>query len=297
MSNGPCRRNLGLTLTVLLLAVAPASAQEGKEGPSWAFSHAPDPFDARSAFDLRFLNEKEAGQSGFLQLAPGGRGFALGDGTPIRLWAIGSDVYQRGSRDEMARHARFLAKMGVNMVRIHMQLNTGKKGAKLTDVDQTLIDRIRQFVAVLKKEGIYVTISPYWATRRDVTDWGLDGYTGDTEMWGLLFFEEKLQEGYKAWARALYEPVNPHTGIPLAKDPAVGIIQVQNEDSLLFWTFSGLKPPGLERLGKKFGVWLVEKYGSLDKAQQAWAGTKHEKDDFVHGKVGFFSSWHMTQPW
>src|SRR5262249_54866080 len=155
---------------------------------------------------LRSLNEKEAGQSGFLKVASDGRGFALGDGTPIRLWAIGSDVYRKASPEDMARHARFLAKIGVNMVRIHCQLNTGAKGSKNTDVDQKEIDRIWQFVAALKKEGIYVTISPYWATQRDVTDWGIDGVSGQSGLWGLLFFDEKVQEGYKAWARALYEP-------------------------------------------------------------------------------------------
>ncbi len=120
-------------------------------------------------------------------------------------------------------------------------------------------------------------------------------YTGKSDLWGLLFFDEKLQEGYKAWVKALYAPKNPYTGIPLAKDPAVGIIQVQNEDSLLFWTTQGMKPAIQARFGKKFGEWLVKKYGSLDKAKEAWGGTKHDKDDFANGKVGIFNVWHMTQ--
>src|SRR5262249_54301461 len=91
------------------------------------------------------------------------------------------------------------------------------------------------------------------------------------------------------------EPKNPHTGIPLAQDPAVGIIQVQNEDSLLFWTTQGIKPAQLEQLGKLFGRWLTKKYGSLDKAKEAWGGVAHRKDDFAQEKVGIFEIWHMTQ--
>jgi hypothetical protein len=289
----------GWPVVVALLTVAAlsrASGQENRAAGTWAFLHPPDPFEARAVLDLRYLNEKEAGQSGFLKLTPDGSAFALGNGKPVRLWAVGSDVYRRASRADMARHARFLAKVGVNMVRIHTQLAPGARGSRLTDVDHKEIDRIWQFVAALKKEGIYVTVSPYWATSRDVSRWGIEGYTGNTALWGLLFFDAKLQEGYRAWVTALYRPRNPYTGIPLARDPAVGIIQVQNEDSILFWTMQGIKPAQVGRLGQKFGQWLVKKYGSLAKAKTAWSGAGHDRDDFARGKVGIFIVWHMTQP-
>jgi hypothetical protein len=287
---------LFLSATLALFAgTVPTFGQDFTGPGTWEFTRPKDLFEARALLDLRFLNEKEAGETGFLKVAPDGSGFVTGDGKPIRLWAIGSDLYHKASAEEMARHARFLAKVGINMVRIHTQLNPGKKGSKLTDVDQQQIDRIWQFIAALKKEGIYVTISPYWATRRDVTEWGIEGITGTADMFALLFFDEKLRDGYKAWVKALYEPKNPYTGMPLAKDPAVGIIQVQNEDSLLFWSTQGLKPVLQERLGKKFGEWLAKKYGALDKAKEAWDGTSHEKDDLANGKVGLFMIWHMTQ--
>jgi hypothetical protein len=291
-------RNLTLfasTVAVLIGAVIPTFGQKDPNAGTWAFTHEPDRFAPTAALDLRFLNEREAGESGFLRSTPDGNGFALGNGKPIRLWAVGSDVFAKGSPAEIARHARFLAKLGVNMVRIHTQLNPGANDSRLTDVDEGLIDRIWQFVAALKKEGIYVTISPYWATRRDVTHWGIEGVTGQSDLWGLLFFDEQLQKGYKAWARALYERQNPYTGMPLARDPAVGIIQVQNEDSLLFWTTQGMNPALQDRLGKRFGLWLVQKYGSLEKAKAAWNGTAQEGDDFTNGKVGLYKVWHMTQ--
>jgi len=106
---------------VALTGLPPAFGQEGKEGRTWAFTHPEDSFSAKAVLDLRHLNEKEAGESGFLKLTPDGNAFALGNGKPVRLWAVGSDFYRRGTRQQMARHARFLAKIGVNMVRIHTQ--------------------------------------------------------------------------------------------------------------------------------------------------------------------------------
>ena len=48
----------------------------------------------------------------------------------------------------------------------------------------------------------------------------------------------------------------------------------------------GIKPAQRERLGRKFGEWLVKKYGSLDEARKAWDGVGKEGDDFAQGKVG-----------
>ena len=90
----------------------------------------------------------------------------------------------------------------------------------------------------------------------------------------LLFFNPKLQEGYKAWLKALLSRPNPYTGIPLAKDPALAIIQLQNEDSLLFWTAQNIKGKQAELLGRQFGEWLKAKYGSLEAAFRAWGNDK-----------------------
>jgi hypothetical protein len=139
-------------------------------------------------------------------------------------------------------------------------------------------------------------ISPYWATGKAVDGWGIEGYSGTADLWGLLFFNETLQGGYKEWARALYARTNPHTRVPLAQDPAVAMIQIQNEDSLLFWTTQTIRPPQQERLGRKFGEWLTRKYGSLDAARKAWDGAGQGGDDFARGKVGLLGIWPMTQP-
>jgi hypothetical protein len=270
-------------------------AARDANGGTWAFSYPADDRKPGAMLDLRALNEKTAGESGFVRLTPDGSGFALGSGKPVRFWAVGSDVY-RQSAEDMARHARFLARLGVNMVRIHSQLPSDEDDSQIADVNAQEIDGIWKFVAALKKEGIYVTISPYWAHEKRASRWGIAGYTGTTDLWGLLFFDPKLQAGYKAWVKALYGRNNPYTGIPLSQDPAVAIIQVQNEDSLFFWTTQGMKPEQQERLGVLFGRWLVKKYGSLENAKRAWDGTGNDKDHFAQGVVGLNNVWPMTQP-
>jgi hypothetical protein len=273
-----------------------AGAPEGIASTgTWAFRYDDRGFRPGALLDLRSLNEKEAGESGFLRLSADGNSYVTGGGKPIRFWCVVSDIFRLSPAD-MAKHARFLAKLGVNMVRMHTQIAPTGKTSRLTDVNEKEIDGIWRAVAALKKEGIYSTISPYWATDKDAEQWGLESVNGQGGLWGLLFFNEKLQAGYKAWVRALYGPKNPYTGIPLARDPSVGIIQVQNEDGIFFWTMQAMKAEQQEILGRKFGQWLVKRYGSMASAKRAWDNTAHEKDDFAQGKVGLYITYFLTQP-
>ena len=246
--------------------------------------------------DLRSLNEAVAGQSGFVHLAGDGT-FVRGDGVPIRFWACGTSEYTQ-SAQELADHARFLAKLGVNMVRIHAQIGPAADAdsSAVTDVNQKEIEGIWRAVAAFKQAGIYVTISPYWATDRPATKWGIEGYGGHSDLWGLLFFNPTLQQGYKAWVRELYAETNPYTGIPLAHDPAVAIIQIQNEDGMFFWTIDGIKPEEKQLLGRKFAAWLVSKYGSLDDARDSWKDSMAPGDDFQSGVVAILPVYLWTRP-
>lgn len=287
----------------LVLAWPPVPADEPASvrfdtGKTWAFTPAKDPFKDDALLDLRYLNEKEAGEKGFVRLSPDGSGFVLGDGTPVRFWAVGDTVYTK-SNAELEYHARFLAKLGVNMVRMHGSFAPKGAGKKITDFDQAEIERAWRLVAAMKKQGIYTTISPYWANgghTGTAASWGIEGHGDKADLWALLFFRDDLQEGYKAWTKALLTKPNPHTGIPLARDPAVALLQVQNEDSLFFWTLQGLKPAQQELLGQKFGRWLKKNYQGLDAARTAWDNHKADGDNFAVGKVSILSTWHMTQP-
>jgi len=263
----------------------------GEEG-TWPFTPADDPFSNDALLDLRYLNEKQAGETGFIHLSADGVSFVKGNGEPIRFWSVVSGGY-RLEPQQMETHCRYLAKLGVNMARLHTQLCNSEEGARLTDVNEKELDGIFRFVATAKKHGIYVTLSPYWANVGKVpASWGLANY--DQGPWGLLFFNDQMQAGYKAWVRELYTRTNPYTGLPLKDDPAVAIAQVQNEDSLLFYTMQDIKEPYAGELRGKFGDWLKARYGSLAQAQAAWGNAQHEQDNFEQGEVGLYIIWRLT---
>ena len=58
-----------------------------KPGQAWDFVPPVDKLDPSAVLDLRYLNEKVAGEHGFIRLSPDGNSFVRGDGQPIRFWA------------------------------------------------------------------------------------------------------------------------------------------------------------------------------------------------------------------
>jgi hypothetical protein len=263
------------------------------EKDSWAFEPALDTYDPQALLDLRYLNEKRAGESGFIQLSPDKEDFVMGNGKSIRFWAVNSGIWKKDLAS-MKDQARFLAKRGVNLVRWHGQIPSKSPTSQLTEIDSQAREQLWQYVSAMKEEGIYVTLSPYFANAVTIQpSWGFD--RDRTSMNGLLFFDPEVQKAYKGWLKALLEPVNPYTGIPLKDETAIALIQLQNEDSLLFWTVDQIKGKDLDLLKQKFGNWLSQKYGSFPKVQQAWQNSQIEGDDFQTGKIGFYPLWQIVQ--
>ena len=279
---------------------------------TWAFDPPKDPLDDSAAFDLRSMNEREAGEHGFIARTPDGADFARGDGAPIRFWG-GTDYNQRDlSVDDLRRHARFLAKRGVNVVRWHGDLPTKVKPKwklpkdappqpepRLDAVDEYELDEAFKLVAAMKREGIYTVLSPFWAPHADVQPtWGLGG-DDNKNLAGQVFFHKPVQDAYRAWLRELYTRPNPYTGVPLKDEPAVAVIQLQNEDSLLFYTLHRLRGAPLLDLRRQFGEWVERKYGSMDAAREAWQGyapplNDGQPADFADGTPGIALVWEFT---
>ncbi len=289
------------------------TAPELDPAKSWAFPRTQDRF-APSPIDLRDLNESVAGEHGFIRLSADGDSLVRGDGQPIRFWS-GSDYAWRipfsdgnllvssVERERVAHHARWAAKRGINMVRFHGHLppqpRRGGPPVSRDGINEVDLHGAWYMVAAFKKEGIYSTISPYWGSHTDnEKGWDL-GFEGGN-LTGLVFFYEPVQEMYKRWLRRLFTEPNPYTGIALKDDPALAIIQLQNEDSLLFYTESQIKGRPRERLLRMFGDFLKRKYGSLGKAFARYSSYEsgwdlRGEDSVEQGTAGMLQMWFHTR--
>lgn len=284
-----------------LFIFSASSAVFAQNSDTWNFEYPGDNFSDKALLDLRYLNESYAGENGFIRLSDNGESFLRGDGMEIRFWPVnGGSATERMSDEDLAWHARFLAKQGVNMNRWHGSVNPSGKGSDLFDIDTNEVKSIWRFVAAMKKEGIYSTISPFWAHNGHMggwvpKEWGIDGYSGKDDLWEVIYFNDRLKEAYKHWVKYLYTEKNPYTGIALKDDPAVAIIQIENEDGVFFWTMQAIKPELKRMVGKLFADWLISKYGTLEKAIHAWDGDNLKEDDIANGMIDVYPAWELMQ--
>jgi len=254
----------------------------------FAFEPDSDPFSAAARLDLRWLNEAQAGDGGYIQ-AKGDAFVHEKTGQPERFWAVNVPREILGSDAvDLGRYARMLAKFGVNMVRLHAPLWSDKDFAR---VDPAKLDGVHRLVAALKREGIYLGLSSYypvWLSAGGVACF--DGYAGDQKPFAVAFFNPCVQAAQRGWWRTILTSRNPHTGVPLGQDPALAFIEVVNEDSIFFWTFKpyqSVPAPQMQILERRFAAWLrAHRDPSLARTFARWGGGPAQGDDEAGGRAG-----------
>ncbi len=284
-----------LTFTLMLLLMV--SCQFNTEPVT--FNYPGDDFSDEALLDLRYLNEDVAGQHGFIRLSEDGESFVRGDGQPVRFWSVnGAEKAREASDEELSVYARFLAKMGVNMIRFHGSINPEGKNTRINWIDTAEVNAIWRAVAFMKSEGIYTTISPFWAHNGHMggwvpEEWGIEGYSGKDALWGVMYFNDTLKQAYKNWVRYLYTEENPYTGIALKDEPAVGLIQIKNEDGIFFWTMQNIKPELKDLIISKYSKWLIDKYGTTSRVREIWNNISLPGD--TDNSFDIYNTWEMTQ--
>jgi hypothetical protein len=226
-------------VALLTLAVAGAACAEP---PALA------PFEV----DWRQPADSPVGMAGLLSAPAGKNGpvvvkdghFATG-GKRIRFWGV--NVSGRAClppQDDAPRIAAHLARCGINAVRFHFFDQRAPGGiidATRNDtraLDPAQLDRLDRFVFELKKCGIYTDLNLNVARQYKPGDG-----VRDAELLGfakaLTHFDPRLIELQKEYARALLTHKNPYTGNEYRNEPAVALVELLNENSLIESWFSG----------------------------------------------------------
>ncbi len=206
------------------------------------------------------------------------------DDTRVRLYGINLSFATNFPSDADAqRLALRLRKLGINAVRLHhMDTSPGTQDnpprSLLTpgpypSFNQTALARLRNFINVLKQQGIYVDLNLHVGYRfRPAVDQlpPLDGKADATVLGAPVHVYQPrmvaLQEDY---ARQLIRALG------LRNNPVLALVEINNESSLLAaWQrreWSQAVPKAYEpELRKQWQAWLAQHYGSTAKACAAW---------------------------
>ncbi len=247
-SAGLTRYRMTVTLPRGTMRKASLAEEYGPvDAPHWLPNAFPYP---NAPVDMSAMNHVP-GKHGFLKVA--GDHLEFEDGTRARFWGINVMAYALFSSDEqIAKHARRLAMLGFNLVRLHHHDSTAWVSPTVIDkhspdsrtLDERGINRIDYWIKCLKENGIYVWLDLHsYRQFRDgdrSTELGtvatFDEFARSKqqsrEVKGFCQYDPVLQKLMEEFQRKYLSHVNHYTGLAYKDDPAVAFVLVTNENDI-----------------------------------------------------------------
>lgn len=265
-----------------------------------------------SALDASSLNHMPAGINGAITVKNGV--FVTGsNGERIRFWGCNLSSNEAFVDAETAdRLAKRLAQGGINIARLHHLDNpwsVDSAGSLWTPgskdrirIDPSQLDKLHRLIAALKEQGIYSNINLKVSRTHTVED-GFPPSIESTPQFQkrIDYFQSQIVDYQKDYARQLLTTVNPYTGLSPVDDPAVAIIEINNENSLLGMRTRDIGA-GLHLIPEPFAgelkglwnSWLKDRYDSSESLRKAWAP---KQADSISPVTTPASRWHSdAQP-
>ena len=224
-------------------------------------------------------NVSAAGSQGIIQARDGD--FVDGNGRTRRFF--GTNVCQTGcfpSHEAADRFAAELARYGINVVRLHYvhhKFPNGKVYPKEDSfIEPVQLERFDYLFAKLKEHGIYTYFQLNIARKFGVQNGFENAEKLPYQNKGIDIIEPRMVQLEKRFISELLGHVNPYTGLKYKDEPAIGMLELSNEDSIVdAWftarnRFPWLVDPYGADLKETWNDWLRTKYGSTKALQESW---------------------------
>ena len=217
--------------------------------------------------------------------------FVTPDGRPLRFFGVNitsDDAFPSAADAELL--ARRLAKAGVNIARLHHldnQWGVGTGGSlwpnngRHRELDPAQLDKLHRLIAVLAKHGIYSNLNLKVSKTLAAADGFPDSVAQLPDFQKRVdMFDRRMIELQKDYARRILTTKNPYTGFAPVDDPAIALVEINNENSTLGY-FTRDLGRGLDRLPEpfradlqaKWNTWLAGRYADSAALAAAWNTT------------------------
>ena len=245
----------------------------------------------KSFIDLSHLNHKPAGKYGMVKTV--GDHFEFSNGTPIRFWGANIQAYTLFMQDRklIKAHAKRLAALGFNLVRLHhmdsqVWVNPCliKMGPTSQELNPEALDTYFYWIKCLKDEGIYIWIDLHVGRtiRKGDNVPGFDeleqkarSKKAGAEFKGYCYVNDRITELMQDFNKKLLTTINPYTGKALKDEPAIMTFMLTNENDLTHYFGNALlrdkNVPTHNKLFKTEALAFATKTGlDINKLQQTW---------------------------
>jgi hypothetical protein len=258
------RNCLRFALALFVVAWRPPIPAQSTDGMApFAMDHRAG-FLSKSPVDVSFLLDAPAGKHGFVKVVDGH--LATGDGERIRFWGVNITDWSKGSRQIPAKEdspflAETLARFGVNCVRLQFLdlptprglIDSSRQDTRALDAAE--LDKEDFFIAELEKRGIYIDFNLLVGRPFKAGDGVQDANLLREGAKGTSLFDRRMIELQKEYAQQLLGHRNPYSGLKYTEDPAVAIVEINNENALNI----GYRAPSqfyVHELTEMYNSWL-----------------------------------------
>jgi hypothetical protein len=208
------------------------------------------------------------------------------DRTGRRVRFVGMDLAAGAcfpDREDAPQIAARMHKLGINCVRLHhmdsgwaepnmFAISGGSYGKRTDRLDPQSLDRLDYLIYQFKLHGIYVDMNLHVGRGFNQADGFPDADKIDDMGKVVGYFVPGMVERQKLYARQVLSHLNPYTKATYAEEPAVALIEITNEDSLLASADSVPGLPDYYRniLATGWNQFLARTYGTNEKMLAAW---------------------------
>lgn len=230
------------------------------------------------------LPKEKAGDHGYINVV--GDKFVFEDGTEARFW--GTDICGSACFPSYAFApilADAIAASGFNLVRFHHMDNPGKlpnifgatkdSGPNLSIAQ---MDKLCYFIKQLKDRGIYYYMDQ--TVYRKVYDAdGIPSTGVEPGLKGPTYYDEDVIALQNEYSRQLMTWKNTRTGYTIGTDPALVMVDLANENSLVGTDKINIDNGGryYTELKAMFNEWLKKKYKNDKELIDAWNTNPDER--------------------
>lgn len=243
--------------------------------------------------------ERPAGAHGFVTV---NNGHFFEGGRRIRF--VGMNFSQGANLPASKNDARViaarLAKYGINCVRLaaldYRPAPEGILQPDMKNLDVGAMDKLDYFIYQLKENGIYVLLELHVARIYP----GLpDGAGMPAHMSGVDNFSDMAISQQKEYASDLLRHFNPYIGRRYIDEPAIAMIEINNEDALfLRWWDGSLDKAEVfyqEELKSRWNAWLRHKYADIVALRDAWPDEVLGDDLLADARFrDHYETWHLV---
>ena len=259
-------------------------------------------------------NDKPAGAKGWIRMEKD-KLVLEKTNEEIKLWGT-NPLKVEGDCDEnyLRTSAALMAKYGMNVARFHAFTKPHREGLwahmlRILDPQDGLkfheghLGLLDYGFAQMKANGIYTKFSVNYGWYPTDACWKrmINAEDAKALLDNQSFYHKHalmpdVQEMLIQCHVNLLNHVNPHTGLRYADDPALAILELQNEENI----FLGMrdherqlaKAPAYKKLFyKKFADWLKALYGTREELAKAWGDALRAEDSLEEANLSPFPAW------